>query len=270
MSNYTLFPDADKRQTDDTAITALTSTVIDGGTGFALGIAVPAGPLTAHLQLGGRAEVHGSQVIQSRDLFGAFHAADVTLTSVADDGNGFADYTLVGHLLSVGDVINVTGSTAGGVDGVQKVTSVPDANSIVTDQPYVASATAGVYNIVAGTFATMTEEAYIMRGFAQSAAGGQYTYTGFGNDFGIRRSIHKLEFMRTNRVATAIRAGFWDIFAGVFTTAPTVANDEPTMGQDDAANPTYAIPGELVYRVSGQQDGATFGIIQDNYEAKTG
>ena len=107
-----------------------------------------------------------------------------------------------------------------------------------------------------------------MRGYVQDVANGQYTYTGFGNDFGIRRSIHKLEHMYTRRVATAIRAGYWNIFTGTWSTDPVVADDAPTWGTDDAANPTRAIPGELVYRVSGQPDG-TNGITQDDYEAKT-
>lgn len=270
MPFYTLHPDDDKKQVSGIAITA-TSTVVDGGTAKALGTSVPAGPMTAQIQLGDRrdADTFGSKVVQSKDVFGVFHAAGVALTSVADDGNGFCDFTLVGHGLAVGQVINVTGSTTANVDGVQKITAVPDPNSIVTDKVYVAAATAGSYNLVAGNFATMTAEVYLMRGYAQSVAGGQYTATGFGADYGIRRSIHKLEHLYTRRVATAIRAGYWHIFEGVFTTEPTVADDAATMGTDHAATPTRAIPGELTYRVSGQPD-AVNGVTQDDYSAKTG
>lgn len=267
MTFYTLFPDADKKQKNGSAITA-TSTKIDGGTGFALGTSVPTGPMTANVQLGNRAAVHGSQIIQSKDLFGAFQATAVTLTSVADDGSGFCDFTLAGHGLSVGTVINVTGSTSGNVDGVQKITSVPDVNSIVTDKAFVASATAGGYRLVAGRFASMTAGQYIIRAYSSSVANGQYTAKGYGSDYGIRRSIHKLEHMWTRRVATAIRAGYWNIFTGTYSTAPTVADDASTFGTDDAATPTRAKPGELVYRHSGQPDG-TLGPVQKDYPAKT-
>lgn len=268
MTWYTLYPDADKKQVNGSAITA-TSTKYKGGTLFAAGTAVPAsGIFTAFVQLGDRKSVFGTQVLQSKDVFGAFHSSATTLTSVADDGSGFCDFTLAGHGLTVGTVINVTGSTSGNVDGPQKITSVPDANSIVTDKAYVASATAGDYTTVAGRFASMTAGQYIMLGYSSSVAGGQATRVGYGADYGIRRSIHKLEHMYTRRVATAIRAGYWHIYEGRFTTAPTVADDASTWGTDEAATPTRAKPGELTYRHSGMPDG-TYGPIQDDYKAKT-
>lgn len=267
MTWYTLFPDADKKQVDGNAITA-TSTKYKGGTCFALGTAIPTDcQFTAFVQLGGRAEVHGSQLLQSKDVFGAFQTSPTAITSVADDGSGFCDYTLATHGLSVGDVVNVTGSTSGNVDGPQKITSVPDVNSFVTDKAYVASASAGSYTEVAGRFASMTAGQYIMLGYASSVAGGQATRTGFGSDYGIRRSIHKLEHYYNRRVATAIRAGYWNIYTGTWSTDPTVADDAPTWGTDEAATPTRAIPGELTYRVSGMPDG-TYGPIQDDYPAK--
>lgn len=268
MTWYTLYADADKKQTNGSAITA-TSTKYKGGTCFALGTSVPSDcQFTAFVQLGNRAEVHGSQVVQSKNVFGAFHTSSTAITSVADDGNGYCDFTLATHGLSVGDVINVTGSTSGNVDGPQKITSVPDASSFVTDKPYTASASAGSYTEVAGNFATMTAGQYIMLGYSSSVAGGQATRVGFGSDYGIRRSIHKLEHLYTRRVATAIRAGYWNIYTGTWSTDPTVADDASTMGTDDAATPTRAKPGELTYRVSGMPDG-TYGPIQDDYPPKT-
>ena len=266
---YTLFPDNDKKQTNGSAITA-TSTKVNGGSAYAMGTTVPSNsPITAIAKFGDHVlDKYGSQVVQSKDLFGAFHTTAVAITSVADDGNGFCDYTLASHGLTVGTVINVTGSTSGNVDGVQKITSVPDANSFVTDKAYTASANAGSYTKVAGRFASMTSGEFVMLAYSTSVAGGQKTLKGFGADYGIRRSINKLEHMRTVRVATAIRAGYWNVYTGKFTTAPTVADDAPTWGTDDAANPTRAIPGELVYRVSGQPDG-TNGVVQKDYPAKT-
>ena len=263
---YTIHIDGDKKQVSGSAITA-TSTRVNGGTAKALGTSVPAGPITAQIELGNTNTLYGSQVKQSKDVFGVFHATPVAITSVADS-SGKARYTLNGHSLVVGDVINVTGSTTGNVDGPQKVTA-KDVNTFTTDKAYVASAAAGSYSLVAGDFATLTVGNYIMRGgVSGTIAGSQGTTAQFGADYGIRRSIHKVEHLWTRRVATAIRNGYWHIYEGVFTTAPTTADDASTFGSDNAATPSYAVPGELVYRVSGQQD-ATNGVIQADYPAKT-
>jgi len=272
MANYTLFADNDKKQVNGSAITAA-STVYDGGSAAGLGTVVPTDSvLTGVLVLGGRSEVHGSQVVQGKTVFGAFQGTPVALTSVADDGSGFCDFTLATHGLVVGQVFSVTGSTAGGVDGVHKITSVPDVNSIVTDKAYVASATAGNYALVAGNYAVLTAEQFVLKAYTTSVAGGQYTGVGYGADYAIRRSIHKLEHLWTSRVATAIRAGYWNMFSGSWTTDPTTVDDVTVftgLVNDHAATPTYAIPGELTYRVSGAPDGTT-GVTQDDYEAKTG
>jgi hypothetical protein len=76
------------------------------------------------------------------------------------------------------------------------------------------------------------------------------------------RSIHKLEVLTTRRVATAIRAGYWNIYSGVFSPAPTVATD--TLATDNAATPTRANPGQLAYMTGAKNP------VQDDYAAKTG
>lgn len=268
MTFYTLNPDNDKAQVSGGAITA-SSTIIDGGSSIALGTAVPSDSvLTDQLQLGDRREVFSTQIIQSKDVFGALQSSPVTITSVADNGSGKARYTLAAHGLSVGTVVNITGSTNGVLDGPQTITA-DGGGTFDTDRDYVAAATAGDYTLVAGNFATMTAEAYIMLAYSSNVAGVVgLDRKGFGSDYGIRRSIHKLEHLYSRLVATAIRAGNWNIYTGKWSTDPTVQDDAPTWGTDDAANPTRAIPGELTYRVSGQPD-ATNGITQDDYEAKT-
>ena len=276
MSNYNLFPDADKNQVTGGAITA-SSTRINGGTSQGLGSNsfLTDSAMTDFVPFGEPVvDPHGSVVVQGRNVFGAFQTAPVTITSVADNGSGFCRYTLVAHGLTVGTTINVTGSTAAVNDAVQKITAAA-ASTFDTDEPYVAAATAGDYTLVAGRFASMTPEEYVMLAYrtrvAWNGATAQHTATGFGADFGIRRSIHKLEHLWTRLVATAIRAGFWHIYDGVFTTAPGNQDDATLFGTDDAANPTRAIPGELVYRTSGQQDGTTgFGVTEDDYEEITG
>ena len=118
-------------------------------------------------------------------------------------------------------------------------------------------------------------------GSSQIAGTSDTTLRSGGSDYkngvlaeSLRRSIHKVETaMRHLAVATAIRAGYWDIFNGVFTTAPTNTNDSigdvggstVTDGTaDQAALPTYALPGELVYKEPAPLP------IQDDYQAKTG
>lgn len=75
------------------------------------------------------------------------------------------------------------------------------------------------------------------------------------------RSIHKLETLRTRRLTTAIRAGYWNIYTGQFTTPPTVATD--SLANDNAATPTRAVPGDLVYRTGKPTP------VVDTYKAKT-
>jgi len=76
------------------------------------------------------------------------------------------------------------------------------------------------------------------------------------------RSIHKRESYKVNRIATAIRAGYWNIYTGAWTTLPTSTTDSP--GTDEAATPTRSVPGELVYKTGAKVP------VQDNYKAKTG
>lgn len=83
---------------------------------------------------------------------------------------------------------------------------------------------------------------------------------------GLVRSIHKLEVLRTRRLTTAIRAGYWNIYTGQFSTPPTVAVD--TLATDDAANPTRGVPGELQY-IAGDTDHTILKPEMDEYKPKT-
>jgi len=261
---YTLFIDSDKKQVSGSAITA-TSTRVNGGTSIALGTSVPSGALTANRQLGNSATVFASQVLKSMSVFSAFQGTGVVATSVASGVGGYAAFTKNSHGLAVGNVLSISGSTTGNLDGIHIITA-KNTNTFTTNRLYVASATAGTYALAAGRFASMTAGEYVMTGYSSSIASGQATRVGYGSDYGIRRSIHKLEAMRTTRTAKAIRDGYWNVFEGVFTTAPTSANDIANFGTDHAATPSRAVPGELTYRVSGMPDG-TYGPKQDNYAA---
>lgn len=71
---------------------------------------------------------------------------------------------------------------------------------------------------------------------------------------GLVKSIHKIESVITRRLATAIRAGHWNIYTGTFSTLPTVATDtfhKAVSGAtyiDKVANVSRSNPGVAVYR----------------------
>jgi len=86
------------------------------------------------------------------------------------------------------------------------------------------------------------------------------------------RSIARQEKVRTTRLATAIRAGNWNPTSGSFSSITTAVDDfyDPiakstsSTSTDEAATPTRAKPGELVFApVRSQSD------LKD-YPAKTG
>lgn len=208
---------------------------------------------------------YGSKVVGGISVGSALWSNNsTTITSVAaSTPAGFSRYTLSSHGLDKGAIINVT-DTNSIYNGPQRITRIVDANTFETDKPGdgTGEGTLAYYSAL-GTFATMTAGAYVMRKVTTTLAGQSNTMLRSGaSDFGVRRSIHKLEHLWTLRVATAIRAGFWHIYSGVFTTAPTNADDASTMGTDDAANPTLAIPGELVYRTGDPLP------TQDDYQAR--
>lgn len=88
-----------------------------------------------------------------------------------------------------------------------------------------------------------------------------------------RRSIHKLEVVRTRRLTSAIRDGRFNVSTGKFDAGfPVVAvdpfydissNTTSATSTDDAAAPTRAVPGELVYRTGAKMP------VMDDYKKKT-
>jgi hypothetical protein len=88
------------------------------------------------------------------------------------------------------------------------------------------------------------------------------------------RAINKVESIKGNGTATAIRAGYFNIYTGQFSTNPTPVTVYPTgvpttnqvwVGNDDAATPTRSAPGELVFRT-----GAKLPVRDRDYSAKNG
>lgn len=267
MSNYKIHPSDDVKQLNagvHSNIT-VTSTVIDGGVAKGLG---SNRTLLDNLGHGKRNQaVYGSKVVAGKDVGAAAYSTSsaVALTSVADSGtNDKAKFTLTAHGLAVGDIINITGSTSGLMDGIHRIIKIDDANTFTTDRTYVATASAGSYRLYRGNFARMENGKYLIRRVTTTLAGTiSNNVLRSGGSEGYTRSIHKVEAVRTVRFATAIRAGYWNEFNGVWTTKPTAADDFSDMGPDHAALPTYAVPGELVYRTGAPLP------KQDDYKAKT-
>lgn len=114
--------------------------------------------------------------------------------------------------------------------------------------------------VSAGTFAVMEVGAYIMRKVTSTLAGVANTTIQSGaSDFGNRNAIHKIENVR----GTFLSGLSWTKdHDGQPTYTFTKSETHTALGNDDAARPSLAVPGELVYVV-----GKT--PVQDDYKAKT-
>jgi hypothetical protein len=244
---YTIHPSDDVKQLNGSAVTA-TSTNLAGGAAHR----VANSNKLLNIAHGYTSTIHGAQVIrnQRKGATSPLVETGVAATSVADEG-GFCKFTKNSHGLSVGDVLNISGATARSLNTVHVITA-EDTNTFTTDVPYVASATAGTYKKVRGTFG-MEAGSYVIRGVSEELAGiANTTLRSGASDFGIRRAIHKREAVRTVRTTTAIRAGYWNNITGQWTTRPTIANDISDLGTDEAATPSYVEPGKLTYNGSGK------------------
>jgi len=205
-------------------------------------------------------DFYGSQVVGGNDIGGLIVGTNVVITSVASSG-GRAVYTKNDHALVVGNIINVSDANLK-VNGPQRVTA-KTVNTFTTTKLYTSGANATLgYKLVNGNFAQTAANEYVIM-LISTRLGGLSNDALLGASSYARRAINKLEAFRTYRVATAIRSGYWNIYTGEWSTKPTSADDLPDWGTDAAAVPTYAVPGELVYR-----DGSAVPIL-DDYQATT-
>jgi len=202
---------------------------------------------------------NGSKVMAGNDVGSAAWAASaVSITSVTA-ASSVAVYTLASHGLSAGDILNVT-DTSSEVAGTQRVTAVT-TDTFTTTKAYTSGAGTMTYYLYAGNFATMTAATYVMRRVSTTLAGISKTVLRSGAaDPTNRRSIHMAQSLFTDGVATAIVAGYWNIYSGAWSTAPTASTtnagyysisddaNQTDGSADDAANPTASKPGELVYK----------------------
>jgi hypothetical protein len=148
-------------------------------------------------------------------------------------------------------------------------------NQTVFGSTVVSDATADYADpaLSGGTFAYNNNRPVAVK-FTTTLAGSESnTFLRSGaSDLSSRRSIHRQEKVRTTRTTTAIRAGYWNIYSGTWSTTPTtavdafwdIANDTTSStSTDEAATPTRSVPGELTYKL-GQPS-----PVSVDYPAKT-
>lgn len=125
--------------------------------------------------------------------------------------------------------------------GVFASTVIPSGSTVVD---YATSA------LTAGTFAYNNQKPVAKRySILISGTSNTFLQSGAARPE-LVRSIQKLETLRTRRLTTAIRAGYWNIYSGTFSTDPT--NNVDTLATDYSAEPTQAAPGQIVYMSNGK------------------
>lgn len=188
------------------------------------------------------------------------------INSVTSGANGFTKIYHSGHGL-VRDTIIVVTDTSGYIDGPTRIISV-DANisGFTIPKNYSANIGTVTYATLTGTFGTNEIGNYTMKKVAGNLHNIPNTKLSSGAaDYG-RDSIHKMNAARVEKVATAIRSGYWNPFTGRFTTAPSTANDYAAMGVDNETINIvsgYTLGGEFAYNEG------TRTVTSGNYERKT-
>lgn len=183
--------------------------------------------------------------------------------AIAKISSGGGDYTptLPPNAKNSGSVNNRGTVTRGGSVASGKLNNVSVArfntngifNSTPIDNAWADEA------LAAGTFAYNNNRPTAQR-YTTLISGVSNTILRSGADVpSLIRSIARSETIRTRRTTTAIRAGYFNIYTGLFTTPPTAGVDNwwsisgnatsPT-STDVAASPSRTTPGRLVYKTS--------------------
>lgn len=152
---------------------------------------------------------------------------------------------------------------------------LPNVTSVLTPQTNAYRTTYGSHNFLpvspvsssnlgttkilsTGNFGKMVSGQYIVRGFPTTLAGSVSSnlLRSGASDFGVRRPIARLESTRVIGITS------WDYATG----APTYSGSRGALesfSNDNAARPTFAVPGKLVFFTGKPVPSAT------NYSAKT-
>jgi hypothetical protein len=179
--------------------------------------------------------------------------------AIAAKING-VDYSVPPNAKNSGSVNNRGTVTRGGSVASGKLNNVSVArfNSSVFNSTPIDNAWADEA-LAAGTFAYNNNRPIAQR-YTTLISGVSNSILRSGADVpSLVRSIARSETIRTRRTTTAIRAGYFNIYTGLFTTLPTAAvdnwwsisgNTTSATSTDVAASPTRAVPGRLVYKTS--------------------
>lgn len=271
-----LYTNGPYKQSNGTAITA-TSTNVDGG---AIKMAGTSSTLRAvHPAMG---DNEGPRVVAGVDLGQADWGPYVNATGGSGVGTGITNatgqyaglvnVTRLAHGLVAGNVVSVrnnsTSQTYTGIyHGPHRVVAVPDANNFVLNTPYVYLATGVSFAAPVGNVANQVPRNYTMRQVAGYVHGVPETkMSSPASDYG-RRKLHSVTAVRTSKVATSIRDGYWSPISGRFTVQPSQFNNFSAMGTDEVTqnnSTNYGTKGEFVYRFGGPS-----GVMGD-YNGKTG
>lgn len=267
MSNYTVFASSDVMQANKSSITA-TSTKFNGGTVKNGGNVATNGPLDASNVVEKLKTEYGSSYVA-----GVNNAVGAALWQLSNGNMAIANgsgvwaghdkVTDTSHGRVVGDVIKLIDNNAGNAkSGFYRIVAVVDANSYIINSAYTSAigsqinvyhAERNLDNTALVPVGNLRAGYYAMRGVPLQVYNAGTIIETMGSpssDFG-RRKVNSRASVRSHLVATAIRAGYWDVFSGTFSTDPTAQNDYSSFGLDsevqDAAS-GYGTAGEFAWR----------------------
>lgn len=281
MSNYILYTGGPYKQRTGSAITA-TSTDINGGSAKAM----------AKSETLGRSEFHRGNY-KNRSYSGVPGVLSVQYNYLSvqtvsdgqisglvllqsDDPMGLnpGDYVYIvwpveiNHNGKISDTYKVISNYLNGAGGTQIVIDLPTKDII--------NIGGGSYNNVSlytfsGTLNNQLAENYIMQKNDGSLAGLPSNILAYGSSDHGRDKVHRINALRTNKVATSIRQGKYHVVSGVWLTTPSVSNDYTLMDNDGTNIPddeaksisnNRGVGGEIAYRqqrsaVTGEYDRRT-------------
>lgn len=188
-------------------------------------------------------------------------------TGVTSHGCTLNQYVVIGPS-GTGAVSNGVRSKKDILYGTHKITALTSGafqTNLVYDANYSGQQVELLTPNQLATFAVgPTAGKYIIPRLTSTLAG--VTNTGYAAGNKVTRSIHFRVGLRTTKVTTALRAGYWNKYTGVWTTLPSLSSDIATVGTDHAGGttfPTRAVPGEITYK-----DGGAPKPVNRTYSAK--
>lgn len=198
------------------------------------------------------------------------------VTQATSNFSGLMKLNHISHGFATGQAIHLKHNPAidtGVYNGIFRVVSVVDANGVVLNGAYVSNQTGILYSTAKGSIANQTAGQYSMKKFNGTVHGlVNTTLQGGAADYG-RNKVAKISALRTSKVATAIRSGYWNMFTAEWSTKPALANDYTSMDIDGTNVPDdetkdsttkYGLKGEFSYNFGGRSN------TTGDYEAKTG